>query len=102
MKTYYICGPISGRPNGNIEEFRRVARAYRADGNIAYIPHQIVPDPRSEAYAMRRCLTWICTAVEEGVDLTLVCLPDWEDSLGARVEVALARKLGVPVVVETP
>lgn len=101
MSRYvYICGPVSGMPDHNWPAFNAARSTVKQIlGHVMVtIPHELVPSSVSEPLAMGLCLAALCAAVENGMDLTIVALPGWRDSLGSLVEVALARKLGVPVV----
>lgn len=101
MSEYvYICGPVSGMPDHNWPAFNAARSTVKQIlGHVMVtIPHELVPSSVSEPLAMGLCLAALCAAVENGMDLTIVALPGWRDSLGSLVEVALARKLGVPVV----
>lgn len=97
----YIAGPITGLPDRNRPAFEaarleveRITGAYRVT-----IPHDLVSESMTEGRAMSVCVWEIARLAElPDVSFFVVLLPGWRDSLGTAVEVALARKLGVPVV----
>lgn len=102
-KMVYIAGPVTGRPDRNRSAFEDAAMTVQLLTGLpsqrVKVPHSITSSYDSEAVAMQRCLNWICAQVEDGLyPLTVVLIDGWRDSLGTAVEVALARKLGVPVV----
>jgi len=104
-KYAYIAGPVTGIPDRNIDAFVAarlvVAEILGLNRRFVCIPHDLFWLPNwtgTEARAMEVCLSHICCLVSDGHALTVVLLPNWRESAGSLVEVALARKLGVPVV----
>ena len=100
----YIAGPVTGQADWNRPAFE-AARPVVADilglnQRLVTIPHDLFwPNwTGTEARAIERCVTHICCHVNDGHNLTVVVIDGWRESLGTAVEVALARKLGVPVV----
>jgi hypothetical protein len=99
IKMAYIAGPITGRPDRNRPAFAAARlEVERITGARVTIPHDFVKESDAETTAMVLCLVAICDTVKLGVPFFVVLLPGWRDSLGTAVEVALARKLSVPVV----
>lgn len=88
----YVSGPVSGRPDGNRPAFDQAASALRAAGYRARVPHDDVAAGTAWIPAMRTCLVSML-AQADGVAL----LDGWEASRGARLEVFVARALGMPV-----
>lgn len=93
--TVYIIGPISGRVDANKPAFY-VARAYASrlwpDAEVI-IPHDLY-EPYGEALkcpALCWCEAMVrCLPVARAADVVLA-LPDWRQSVGARVEVRERR-----------
>jgi hypothetical protein len=99
VKYAYIAGPITGHADWNRPAFEAARlEVERITGARVTIPHDFVKESDAETTAMVLCLVAICDTVKLGVPFFIVLLPNWRDSLGTAVEVALARKLGVPVV----
>ena len=97
-KYAYIAGPVTGLPDRNRPAFE-VARLVveRITGARVTIPHDFVKESDAETTAMVLCVVAICDMVKLGLSPVVVVLPGWRESAGSLVEVALARKLGVPV-----
>jgi hypothetical protein len=88
--TLYLSGPISGRANYE-EEFSQAAEALREYAYLVENPAEIVPCGTAWEPAMRQALARMLEC--DG----LAMLPDWTQSRGARIEVRLARELGMPI-----
>lgn len=86
----YISGPMSDYEEFNRPAFNRASARITANGNIPLNP-AILPDGLTQPEYMD-----ICMAMLRCADKVLM-LPDWEKSAGARVERALADKLGLTV-----
>ena len=98
IRYAYICGPVTGIPDRNRPAFEAARPVVeRITGARVTIPHDFVKESDAETTAMVLCVVAICDMVKLGLPLTIVLLPGWRESLGCAVEVALARKLGVPV-----
>lgn len=104
IRYAYIAGPVTGIPDRNRPAFEAarpvVAEILGLNRRFVCIPHDLFwPNwTGTEARAMEVCLSHICCFVSDGHAMTVVALPGWRESAGSLVEVALARKLGVPVV----
>jgi hypothetical protein len=99
IKMAYIAGPVTGLPDRNRPAFEAARlEVGRITGAGVTIPHDFVQESDAETTAMGLCLAAIFDMVKLGVPFFVVLLPGWRASLGTAVEVALARKLGVPVV----
>ena len=95
----YIAGPVTGHADRNRPAFEAARTAVeRITGARVTIPHDFVKESDAETTAMVLCLVAICDTVNLGVPFFIVLLPGWRDSLGTAVEVALCRKLRVPLV----
>lgn len=108
----YLSGPMSGVPYFNYPAFDVEAAVLRVLGHEVFNPadhdHELfgadisnptgsVEQARAEygfdrAKALKADLSWICDNAE-----ALVFLPGWENSSGARAEMALADALGLKV-----
>lgn len=88
---WYLSGPMTGLPDLNRSAFHRVAASVRAAGHDALNPAELCPSGITWKAAMRIDLAALKTA--QGV----ICLPGWERSRGARIEVCVARRRGLPV-----
>ena len=91
-KRVYISGPMTGLPGFNYPAFHAAAAELRASGLHVENPAESeAPECRSWLGFMRLAVAQIATCDY------VVTLPGWEESRGARVEVDLARGLGLPV-----
>jgi predicted phosphoribosyltransferase len=98
-RVYYIAGPMSGIHKYNFPAFRACAAKLRALGLEVVSPHELDEaegrkdgEVESWEYYLRRDLR---VMMERCTDV--VVLVDWAQSRGARLEVAVARQLGMPV-----
>lgn len=94
-KKIYISGPVTERPEQNIQEFRIVEMALRKLGHKPVVPHDIFDgidtgDFTYEDY-LRHCIAAMCHCDE------VVTLMDFHLSKGATIEVQIARTLNIPV-----
>lgn len=93
MTTLYIAGPMTGLPDLNRAAFNDAARRLVAEGFH-------VLNPARQALA-RPGLEWLDYMRAALVDISqadgLATLPGWPISRGARIEVELARNLGLEV-----
>lgn len=100
----YIAGPMTGLPQFNFPAFDRAAEALESLGHTVFNPAQMDRDVgfdpnESEASAdflrdaLRRDLSAICTHAD-----AIAMLPGWERSDGAKIEWALATRLGLKVI----
>lgn len=94
MKTcLYLSGPMTGLPEWNFPAFMAAAATLRAEGYEVRNPAEHFEGrtdlPRAEY--MREDIAAVMASDQ-------VCvLPGWERSKGARLEVAIAEELGLPV-----
>ena len=113
MKTIYIAGPMRGRPGYNSPAFNAAALAIieRGDTPISPVAEDVKAGiPLAVFDPTRRGVDW--HAVPEGFDFIacrarciagleradeVVVLAGWEQSAGARAEVAYALWAGKPV-----
>lgn len=90
----YIAGPMTGYPDYNRAAFNAKASELMAEGHIVLNPAVLLA-------AFARVNTWIFAAMVRSAD-AIYLLNRWEESVGARAEHALAEKLGLTVIYESP
>jgi hypothetical protein len=88
----YLAGPMTGFEDFNFPAFNKMAADLRAKGYIVENPaeHGVVVDAEWRDY-MAYDLTRL------GLCGLVAVLPGWENSKGARLEVHIARELGMSV-----
>lgn len=95
MKTY-IAGPMTGYPEFNHPAFHAKAKELRDEGfeviNPAEHDAEIGTDKPWDTY-LRRDLVLVAEQCDR-----IVCLPGWQDSKGASLEVYVGRQLGFEIV----
>lgn len=92
-KRLYLAGPMTGFEDFNFPAFNAMAADLRARGYVVENPaeHGVVADADWSDY-MAYDLTRL------GLCGMVAVLPGWENSKGARLEVHIARELGMKVV----
>lgn len=94
MSRIYLAGPMRGLPDYNYPAFHAAAEDLRSKGQEVLNPaeffggDQTLPVEEYLRYDIQQVMT-----VQE-----LWVLPGWQESHGARLEVAVAQALGIPVV----
>jgi hypothetical protein len=89
----YLSGPMTGYPDFNYPAFRKAANIFRAQGLEVFDPSECFDGDQTlskETY-MREDITAVLKAT------LVVTLDGWEESSGARLEVEVAKAIGVPV-----
>ena|SRR2546430_13401496 len=90
----YVSGPMAGYDNYNRAFFQRAADGLRELGFHVLSPHEVVlperPLPTYEDY-LKADIALLVQA------RTVVTLPGWECSKGARLEVQIAHTVGILV-----
>lgn len=89
----YIAGPMTGLPEFNRPAFMAAAEHLRASGLEVINP--------AELFGGDQSLPW-SAYMREGIAAVLKSdcvrvLPGWENSKGAKLEVAVAEAIGIPV-----
>lgn len=92
MKVY-IAGPMTGYEQFNRPAFNAASEKLKSQGHVVLNPATL-PDGLSEAQYMDICLAMLRCA--EGIYM----LNEWEYSVGARAENALAEKLKLEIMYE--
>jgi hypothetical protein len=99
MKQAYVAGSCSHpTEEGTLSHIRAAlghAHALTAAGWHCIVPHVMGSHRASWDEAMDRCRSLV-RSLDPRTD-ALVTLPGWQNSKGAREEVALARAIGLPV-----
>lgn len=94
-RTIYLSGPMTGLPEFNYPAFHRAAAALRAMGYTVYSPAEYHKD-LGGAFPLRQAMADFCRFICEQAD-TVVVLPGWRSSKGARIEVDLALYCAISV-----
>ena len=103
MTRLYISGPVTGIDNDNFEAFREAQSRLFDACYITRVPHDLVIPEDSHETAMLLCINELTERTQkrgtrhpvpryDGVAL----LEGWEQSEGARLEVAVAEACGIP------
>lgn len=87
----YVSGPVSSHADLNRPAFIEAERRLRDAGYFSIIPHIVVDPDTPWLQAMAACVNALSKA--DGVAL----LDGWEDSDGAKIEVMLADRGGLPI-----
>lgn len=93
MKKLYLSGPMTGYPDFNYPSFDLAAATLRELGYEVFNPAEQFDRDQSRDWTeyMRVDIQAILSCDE------VVVLDGWEGSLGARLEVAVAHAVGIPV-----
>lgn len=88
----YIAGPMTGHVDYNYPEFLAAAAKLRSAGYLVTCPAENdLPHPQEWHVYLRH-------AIKRLVDCDAIAtLPAWEHSKGARLEVLIAERLGMPI-----
>lgn len=94
MNKLYLSGPMTGIENYNHEVFDRVAAEFRQVGFQVCSPAEFFDGDitRERHEYMREAFKYLLEAD------TVVILPGWEESKGARLEIMVAQELGLNLV----
>lgn len=88
----YLAGPMRGHVDLNFPAFRKAAADLRDQGHFVFNPADNSPSDADIRQCMAIDVTWICAQAD-----CIALLPGWENSLGAKAELALAQALGLDV-----
>lgn len=97
-KRVYICGPISGLPNLNRDAFIAMERVLIELGYDAVNPHNTCANIFRELYPNDKEHWKACMKADIAQLMSsdyILLLPGWDMSKGAKIEIALARELGI-------
>ena len=94
MARIFVCHPYCGDPEGNRASVARVARRLALEGHLPLVPQLSLPafldEGNDRKAALRLCLGLV--AMSEEVRIY------GEPTEGMRLEIAEARRLGIPIV----
>jgi hypothetical protein len=94
MKRIYLSGPMTGMPDHNFPAFNAETARLRAIGFDVVNPVEVNPDPGTTWHeCLRRDLAALLTC--DAVAL----LPGWQRSQGAHLEIHVAHRVGMDIVV---
>lgn len=100
--TVYIAGPMRGYPRFNVDAFDGVAATWKQSGFSVRNPAEmdraagVNHDAEVTSEDLRACMRRDLLAILDECS-AIALLPGWEKSAGVKVELALARFLGLPV-----
>ena len=94
MKRIYLSGPMTGVPELNVPSFHAEAFRLKALGYEVVNPVDINPDPYAR---WQDCLRRDLVALL-GCD-TLALLDGWQKSVGAHLEMHVAHRVGMEIVI---
>ena len=92
-KKVFICGPMTGYPDNNVPAFNAMATKYREQGCEVINPADNGPYEKHSDY-LRASIPQVMECD------TIVLLPGWSDSEGAKTEYAVANVCGLEVWVD--
>lgn len=105
LGAIYLSGPMTGLPEYNFPEFRRVAKQLYekgfevvnpADNVIPEYPTDRVPETKEERQKM--WVAFMRKDIKAIADCDAIAvLRGWQNSRGARLEVTIAHMLGMPI-----
>lgn len=94
MKRIYLSGPMTGIPEHNFPAFNAEAKRLRALGYDVVNPVDINPDPSTSWHeCLRNDLTAMLTCD------ALALLDNWYGSAGAHLEMQVAHRVGIEIVI---
>ena len=93
MKNMYLSGPMDGIENYNHDLFNRIAQEFRAVGFMVCSPSEFFDGDKTKQRKeyMREAIKYLLEAD------TIVLLPGWEESKGARLEATIATELDLTI-----
>lgn len=94
--TFYVCGPITGIHENNFPAFKKVQEVLDSEAISNIIPHEIFDgiDTKNFTHAdfMKHCISHLAFCDK------VITLKGWESSVGATMEVRIARAMGKEVI----
>ena len=103
MKTIYISGPMSNTPNSNLEAFDNAEKQLVGLGYDVLNPHKICEKLNTKFFGMGKSPEYEDYLKEDIIQMlskcdTVLVLPGWRQSKGAKLEIANAIACGLDVV----
>ena len=91
---FYLCGPMTSKSDFNLPTFKAAAENLRGMGYTVYNPGELF-----DGDATREFKEYMRPEIKALLETqkALVVLPGWQDGVGARLEVAIAAAIGLPV-----
>ncbi len=89
----YLSGPMTGIKDHNKTAFRKATKDLRERGFVVLSPQE---HDGGRVYSREHHMRFDIQQVLMSDEICV--LPGWEGSAGAKVEVAVARQIGIPVV----
>lgn len=99
-RRIYLAGPMTGYPEHNYPAFRDTAAWLRSKGHYVYSPHERLPQTdgdRVGTVELRQAFNDYCRFICLEAD-TIVLIPGWKESRGAKAEHQLAINCGLDVI----
>lgn len=94
MKRIYLSGPMTGLPDLNFPAFHAEADRLKALGYEVVNPADLNPDPEASWHdCLRRDLVALLDCD------TLALLDGWQQSTGAHLEMHVAHRVGMEIVI---
>jgi len=94
MRCIYLSGPMTGMPDLNFPAFNAEAARLRALGYDVINPVEVNPDPAAPWHeCMRKDLMALLQCD------TIALLDGWEKSAGAHLEMHVAHRVGMRIVI---
>jgi hypothetical protein len=99
-RIIYLAGPMKGYPEKNFPIFMMVAEWLRSLGHRVYNPAESESAfiQLDGTFDLRRAFGSYSTFISLEAD-TIVLLPGWENSMGAKAELGLADVCGLEILV---
>ena len=102
MKTIYISGPMSNIENSNLDEFDEAEKQLKQLGFDVLNPHKICEELNIRFFEMGKVPHYEDYLKEDIIQMlskcdTVLVLPCWRQSKGAKLEIANAIACGLDV-----
>ena len=95
MKKVFICSALRGNVEENLQKARMYCRSAVEEGYLPLAPHLLFPQFLDDDVEEERQ-----TGIQMGLELLALCNEVWvfgKTSEGMKMEIAYAKKIGVPV-----
>lgn len=89
----YLAGAMRGHADLNFPAFHKAAATLRKAGHFVFNPAENSPTDADIRQCMAIDVAWICAQAE-----AIALIPGWENSRGAKAELALSEALGLDVI----